>query len=79
MRWQVGPTNIDRWVAGTIADHTTPAIERSAKFLTLAGDEKLLVSAVAALWIAAHVAGRHRRAANYLIANSSPLTVHRTF
>src|SRR5262245_9615026 len=69
MRWQVGPTKVDRWIADGIADHATPALERSAKFLTLAGDEKLLVAVIATLWIASHVAGRHRRAANYVMTN----------
>jgi undecaprenyl-diphosphatase len=69
MRRRVGPTKIDRWIADEIADHTTPAVERSMRILTLAGDEKLLLALIAALWIGAHVAQRRRRAANYVITN----------
>jgi membrane-associated phospholipid phosphatase len=69
MRWRVGPTKVDRWIADGIADHATPAVERSVRILTLAGDEKLLVSVIAALWIGAHIARRHQHEANYVMTN----------
>jgi len=49
----VEPLPIDRTVARFIADWTTPAVERGARVLTWAADERLLYAVSALLWLAA--------------------------
>jgi membrane-associated phospholipid phosphatase len=47
----VPPTRLDRTAASSIADHTNNAIERTAKALTWAADEHVLVVLALSWWI----------------------------
>src|SRR3954470_17753530 len=70
-RWQLQPTQADRWVANRIVDHATPVVERYAKVLTLAADERPLVAISAAIWVMSRLSTskESRKAADQLAAN----------
>jgi hypothetical protein len=51
--WHFGATALDRWVARTVARHTSPAVERPARLLTWAADEHVLCVIAGGLWLAA--------------------------
>ncbi|WGD50433.1 phosphatase PAP2 family protein [Bradyrhizobium sp. CB1650] len=67
----VKPTLIDSAIANEIADHTNPALERTAQTLTWAADEHVLLALAAAGWLYAQLRrpdGRH--VANHILTVS---------
>lgn len=70
-RLYVQPTHADRWIAGRVAISASPAMERPARVLTVAADERPLLAAVAVYWLVTRVGtqGRDHKLANHLAAN----------
>src|SRR4051794_25587393 len=69
MRWRIEPTVIDERVSAALAACARPELEYPTKLLTLAGDERVLLSAAAGLWLASKASGAYRREATHLLAN----------
>lgn len=69
MTWfTIGPTKIDKAIAGAVAQNTNPKIERIAESLTWGADEKPLLIAAATLWlILQRKSQRQRRFASHLL------------
>ena len=66
-RWHIRPTTLDLRIARAVAQRTSHAIERPARALTLIGDERLLLAAVAGFWLTTRLGdGRKRQLANHL-------------
>jgi|SRR3954454_24048108 membrane-associated phospholipid phosphatase len=65
--WRIPSTGFDRVVAREILRHTSPAVERPWKIVTLVADEKLLLGAAAGVWLATRaLAPERRREADHL-------------
>jgi membrane-associated phospholipid phosphatase len=70
-RWSVPETKLDRRIAAEIERWASPSVEEPAKIVTLAADERLLLTLAGAIWLMsrASMSQRKRRQANYLVAN----------
>lgn len=70
LRYHIEPTELDREVAAQLARHISPDVERPAKVLTLAADERVLLASAAVLWLVSRAGnGRQRAQADYIAAN----------
>jgi len=47
----IKPTAADKFIANSIAAHTSPPVEKMAQLLTWGADEKLLLALAAAAWL----------------------------
>jgi membrane-associated phospholipid phosphatase len=68
--FQVPPTRLDLAVARQARRHATPALEKSAEFVSFAADEHLLLFLGAGAWLISRFGDRSdRERANYLALN----------
>src|ERR1041384_3861571 len=68
----IQPTALDQAIAGVIARHARPPLEKSAEMLTLAADEHVLLAVVGGLVVASLFgSARQRRASAYPAANAA--------
>ena len=67
-RWQLRPTQADRWVAGRVAKHASPATQRFNRVVTLAADERPLCAIAAVVWLTSRLgtSSQSRKAADHL-------------
>jgi undecaprenyl-diphosphatase len=67
--WRIRSTAFDRKVARAMLRHASPSAARPWRILTLAGDEKVVLGAAAAVWLATRaLAPQRRRQADHLAA-----------
>lgn len=64
---RVQPTTTDIEIAGTIARHTRPAIEKASQALTWGADEHLLCTAAIGWWLYTRKYQAHRAAADHVL------------
>lgn len=69
-RLTIHPTTADKKIARAVAAHTTPTLETSARLLTWAADEKVLLAIAAGGWLYAANRPALRPIATHLLAAS---------
>jgi undecaprenyl-diphosphatase len=60
-RWRIPASRFDHWIAQTIARHASFRIEKPLGVLTLAADERVLLTLTCAYWLGSQVRCTRRR------------------